>query len=498
MRQILLVEPDYRSKFPPLGLMRLSSYHKSRSDRVVFTRGKNPELRNVHWDRIYVASLFTWELPRTVETVRYYQHSVASSADIVVGGIGATLHPTYIKSEVDCTVVEGMLDQAGQLDTLAPPVSKHPLDYSILDTVPYNYQPLDAYFCKITIGCIRKCSFCAVPILEPRFGMATSLAQQVKQIQETSGDKQHLVVLDNNILGIDGLDAVFDQIRSLGFGTGARRSGRLRKVDFNQGLDARLITKEKAGLLASVATSPMRLAYDHVGMEKSYRRAVELLADVGMRTFTNYLLFNFEDEPADLYHRLQVNRELTESLGVAITGFPMRFMPMDDISRRHVGPKWTWRYLRGMQCVLLATHGVISPNPEFLDTAFGNTLDGFLEILAMPDRYILWRNAYRVNGADDWRSRWRSLGASQRREFLDVLERLHKSKDRQSEIGRSAVFRDLIEHYYPGGLSPHNGPPEEDLGYQGLSTALEGPPDSEEGLANRMRARRKAEARPHA
>jgi len=37
---ILLVEPDYRSKFPPLGLMRLSTYHRGRGDYVAFRRGE--------------------------------------------------------------------------------------------------------------------------------------------------------------------------------------------------------------------------------------------------------------------------------------------------------------------------------------------------------------------------------------------------------------------------------------------------------------------------
>ena len=89
LRRILLVEPDYRSKFPPLGLMRISSYHKMRGDRVVFTRGKDLPKKNEKWDRIYVSTLFTWELPRTVETVKYYSGSTSSTKNIFVGGVGA-------------------------------------------------------------------------------------------------------------------------------------------------------------------------------------------------------------------------------------------------------------------------------------------------------------------------------------------------------------------------------------------------------------------------
>ena len=60
MKNVLLVEPDYRSKFPPLGLLKIASYHKKRGDAVTFVRGRDESLRSLHWHRVYVASLFTW------------------------------------------------------------------------------------------------------------------------------------------------------------------------------------------------------------------------------------------------------------------------------------------------------------------------------------------------------------------------------------------------------------------------------------------------------
>ena len=38
-RNILLVEPNYRNKFPPVALMKFSTYHKRRGDNVVFFKG---------------------------------------------------------------------------------------------------------------------------------------------------------------------------------------------------------------------------------------------------------------------------------------------------------------------------------------------------------------------------------------------------------------------------------------------------------------------------
>jgi len=472
-QNILLVEPDYRSKFPPLGLLRLSTYHKSRGDAVTFVRGKDLSCRNQNWHRIYVSSMFTWELPRTVETIKYYQSSVSSVNDLIVGGVGVSLLPAYVKERTECRIITGLLDKGGELDTLGPSLLSVVPDYSLLESISYPYFPKDAYFTKITTGCIRKCKFCAVPILEPLFGFGSSLQGQLAKVIKSHGEKQNLVIMDNNILGIDDLDDIFAEIRDAGFSSKATRNKRVRSVDFNQGLDCRLIDKQKADLLGSICANPVRLAFDHDGIEKPYRAAIKRLADVGHKEFTNFLLFNFVDKPESLYRRMQVNMELNNELGVAVTAFPMRFVPMDDVNRRHISSGWTWRYLRGMQCVLLATRGIVSPNPVFFDHAFGGTLAEFLEILAMPDRYIIWRKAHETGGAEDWRKLYRKLSEEDRNDFLALLGQLNKSRNRLQEVQNLVKFRDLIEHYYPGGKTPENKAPEKILAAQGLSTGYD-------------------------
>mgnify|MGYP001279903477 CR=1 FL=1 len=474
MSNVLLVEPDYRSKFPPLGLMKLSTYHKTEGDRVTFVRGRDPDLRSVNWHRIYVSSLFTWELPRTLRTIKYYRTAIDNPKDIFVGGTGVTLLPQYIRDQTDVTVIEGQLDRPNMLGMGSKAVAKLTPDYSIIDDIPnYEYFPADAYFTRITRGCIRSCKFCSVPILEREFGFFKNLRKQIEEVDTRYGERQNLVIMDNNILGIDRIAAVFQDIAKAGFEAGAKRNGRQRWVDFNQGLDARLISKDPslAEGLASICTSPVRLAFDFVGMERPYRNAVKILTQHGFTEFTNYMLFNFKDTPEELYHRIWINAELNLELGIRITGFPMRFVPMDDIRRGHVAEQWKWRYLRGIQCILLATRGLISPNPEFIRAAFGESVDKFFEILAMPDRYIIYRQEYKSNGADEWRRLFRRLRPHKKGEFLRLLEDLNRNhRQRKQRIaGINGLFAKLLEHYYPNGDSPPRTPKEDNLLQQGVS-----------------------------
>jgi len=481
MSKILLVEPNYRSKFPPLGLMRLATYHRGRGDRVAFVRGQHRWAAERHWDRIYVASLFTWELPRTADTIDFYLGSVKDPSNVYVGGVGVTLLPEYIRKRSGCTVIEGPLDARDCLGPRTPPIANLVPDYSILKRVDYEYFPCDAYFVRITKGCVRSCKFCAVPLLEKGFGLMSPPRKQIFEARSQHGDKQHLVVMDNNILGVPEIVDIIAEIRALGFEARAKRNGRARAVDFNQGLDARAIAQkpELAKLLASVCISPVRLAFDFLGIRAAYERAIRLLVAEGLDEFTNYMLFNFNDTPRDLYDRFWVNANLNRELGVRITGFPMRFIPMDDVCRRHVAKGWKWRYLRGIQCILLATRGLVSPNPEFLRSAFGETFEDFLEILSMPDRYIIYRSHYRNDGAADWRKHFRRLGAERKAQLLDVLERLNGAPRQRADIisKLERPLRATIDHYYPGGQTPPRTPEEDILSQQGVSVGYDGSPN---------------------
>jgi hypothetical protein len=99
MANILLVEPDYQNKFPPLGLLKISTYHKEKKDTVHFVKGLLKE-KNHFWDRIYISTLFSFYHKKTIETIRYYKNLVnGDTKRIYVGGGYATLQPMRIYNE---------------------------------------------------------------------------------------------------------------------------------------------------------------------------------------------------------------------------------------------------------------------------------------------------------------------------------------------------------------------------------------------------------------
>ena len=61
------MEPDYKNKHSPLGLMKLAAYHNNRGDRVWLVKGQDNSILFEVWDRVYVTTQFSFEWERTNE-----------------------------------------------------------------------------------------------------------------------------------------------------------------------------------------------------------------------------------------------------------------------------------------------------------------------------------------------------------------------------------------------------------------------------------------------
>jgi len=370
-KKILLIEPTYKVKYPPLGLMKISTYHKRQEDEVIFYKGTNVELRDQKWDIIYITTMFTYQWNITIKTIKFYQRNKYNK-DIRVGGILASLLKDDVEKETGIKPHFGLYEK---MDRLPP-------DYELSN----SYYTNNASFGYMTRGCVNKCPYCAVPKLEPEYVPYIPLKEQIDP------NKKDLILLDNNVLASDEFPKIIREIKKYGFYKGSKFNSKLRYIDFNQGVDVRLLTDEKMRFLSELAIKPLRIAFDHIELKKLYIEKVRLAHKYGIRNLSNFILFNYNDTPEDFYERLRINIELNEELGLSIFSFPMKFVPLDTKDRKYIDKAhWTKQQLRGIQCILHATHGVAGPKRPFFEKAFGKDVEEFKYIIEQPEDHIFHR-----------------------------------------------------------------------------------------------------------
>lgn len=309
--KILLVEPQkskkYHTSYPPIGLLKLAAYHKRKKDRVRFVQGFSDD--GFEPNTIYITSLFTYAYESVHEVVRYYSHQY-KRARIIVGGIYATLCPDHLKATFKdrIEVHQGLLEK---VEDILP-------DYSLMP----SWQASILFASR---GCIRKCRFCSVPQIEPEFKAKKSIRHLIYP-----GHKK-VILWDNNILASPYLRDIFDELEELNL-----------EVDFNQGLDARLLNEKVAIRLKRFRTPFIRLAYDSNGIRKPLEKAIALLKEVGIRgrKILVYCLYNHFDTPEDFLNRIK------DILEWGVVAYPMRYEPLKPMAKnQYVSHKWTRKQL---------------------------------------------------------------------------------------------------------------------------------------------------------
>ncbi|MYF98190.1 radical SAM protein [Candidatus Poribacteria bacterium] len=455
-KKVLLIEPGYRNKYPPLGLMKLASYHKARGDYVKFSKvgfGKEEGMSSLlesPWDRVYVTTLFSFEWKRTAEAIdQAIQIAGMQPERVFVGGIAASLmHDDYQNEPrwAGVRFIKGLLVGApanalklsaedcdfGADDLQGGPIEERVPDYDILSDISYTYPVRDAYFGYASRGCVRKCAFCGVPKLEGPQREMPPLTELVNGIDTAHGVKKDMVLMDNNITASARYKEVIAELRDLGFESGAtltQTNGKAvkRRVDFNQGVDARILAKSPMYLkeMSRICISPLRIAFDHIGMKKVYDVAIRMAADNEIKSLSNYMLYNFMDSPSDLYERMRLNISLNEELGIRIWSFPMRYQPVNLKERTHVGKFWNRYYLRSFQIMLQATHGLVSGNPSFFMRAYGEDKHEFEHLLSIPHAFIFHRDHYEYEDGrpvlDEYFEYRNKLSESQEQELIGHL-----------------------------------------------------------------------------
>lgn len=537
--RVLLVEPNYKNKYPPMGLMKISTYHKMLGDEVRFVKGVDPNVDAAVWDRIYITTLFTFDFSISVEAILHYMRLVDDVSSLYVGGIMASLMP---KNIVEATgidrshILTGLFTDTSVVgDNNDINVDQLPLDYDILEDVNYKYPAGDNYFAYTTRGCPNHCSFCAVPILEPSFHVTNNIVEQIRVIDQKYGPKQHLLLLDNNVLNTPNLESLVNDLCAAGFGRGAKyvdpgtynivmmryhngdraefldkkmtaylgkfkkrikspekldtflqivigaeeaedyagymlkhedelssivekyrsKTPKARYLDFNQGVDGRKINDDNMTQLARLAIKPLRIAFDDIKLKDTYCAAVRTAHRHGIKEISNYILFNYKDKPEDLYERLKINIELNRELGIQIFSFPMKYSPINRTDRSYIGVNWTKKSIRAISAILQVTKGVVAAGSDFFYKAFGNTLEEYFELLAMPRELIMFRHHFEENGTTaEWKKLYQSMSDEQKKELMEFTSHT-VAELKQTPCPEQ--FREILPYY----LIKYNGKKEQ-------------------------------------
>jgi Radical SAM superfamily. len=228
-----------------------------------------------------------------------------------------------------------------------------------------------------------------------------------------------------------------------------KRLKRMRIIDFNQGVDARLVTDKKMEKLAEINIRPLRFAFDHYSMKDTYEKAIRTAAKYSITELSNYLLYNFEDEPDDLYYRMRINVDLCDELGVNIYSFPMKYHPIDDPdyfdNREYIGKHWNRKFIRSIQAVLNATKGKIGRGKSFFEEAFGKDVDEFHKILWMPEAFIIHRFKYKGNLTAKWWEKYNRLDDVQ---LIRLKEIVAKNVFDETTITGDVAVDEVLKYYY--------------------------------------------------
>jgi len=370
---ILLVEPSYYTRYPPLGLLKLASYHRIKGDTVELIRGCSFPDRTP--DKVYVTSLFTWGWKEVWEAVRYYK-SLLPTAELSLGGIYASLMPEHAKLSGADRVHIGLVKEA---ENLLPA-------YDLV--TQWHWSILFA-----SRGCPNRCAFCAVPRLE---GGLNSCKDSIRHLVYPGHDR--LILWDNNILASPSWQSIVSEAMELGIG-----------VDYNQGLDAMLVTPAVAETLSKLKMPCVRIAYDSEAKGKHVKNAIKLITSKGIRgreVFV-YVLYNFKDTPDDFFARAR------DVLMWGAVVFPMRFEPLDSMARnKYVSPGWDKDRLEMVEKVrrVLGFSGALPPYSYLIERFSKAT--GFDDAFREPERLLdngekrrvhKVYNAGVMGGERDWR-----------------------------------------------------------------------------------------------
>ena len=263
--RIGLIDVDSHN-FPNLCLMKLSAYHKAQGHQVCFW---NPLF---YFDVVYKSRVFTDTYSKDNITVR-------NAGQVIKGGTGYGPGP----------------DLPDEIEHSYPDYSLYP-QYS---ETAYGF---------LSRGCPRGCGFCIVGGKEGR------KSRKVADLSEFWRGQREIKLMDANLLACPDHEKLLLQLA---------KSRAL--VDFSQGLDIRLITRDNVALLNQVRTKAVHFAWDNPDedLTRYFRQFLEWTSIRNPRLRRVYLLTNYGSTHEQDLYRVETLRQMGFDPYVMIYEKPM-------------------------------------------------------------------------------------------------------------------------------------------------------------------------------
>lgn len=262
---------DNGTNFPNLALMKISAYHKELGNDVTLLESYS----NVDdYDKVYISKVFNFtQVPK----------EVYNKPNVILGGTGF------------------FFENAPDLD----PVCEHHMpDYHLYD-IYVNKQINNGkdpkkfiYYQKCSIGfltrgCFRKCEFCVNKKYDKPI-----LHSPLKEFLDS--ERQFICLLDDNVLAYEKWADILDSLIAS-----------QKPFHFRQGLDIRLLTKEKAEKLSkSKYHGDFIFAFDNIKDRNLIEKKLHLWRQYSKKTTKLYLLCGYYSQDVqdiiDAFERIKI------------------------------------------------------------------------------------------------------------------------------------------------------------------------------------------------
>lgn len=261
-----LIDVDGKN-FPNIALMKLSAHCKREGDTVEWYTPFSER-----YDVVFMSKVFSF-------TPDY--DLVINANRVVRGGTGYCINLRDGKE---------VFDKAENI--VLPEEIEHIYpDYSL-------YNITDTAYGFLTRGCPRGCEFCIVGKKEGK------CSRKVADLSEFWNGQKNIVLCDPNILACKDWKELLQQLIDS-----------KANVDFNQGLDIRLMTEEKAYMLNQVKIKEIHFAWDRYEDKELVLEKLRMYAEVGKfkphsHNAIVYTIVNFDTTFEQDLERIYTLREM--------------------------------------------------------------------------------------------------------------------------------------------------------------------------------------------